>query len=274
MRTGRGHADKKGSGTLRAWAPTTCTHGASTLHASLNLSLVFLEKGGKKATRRLFCFQTRTACHHRAGNCHRLPLPREGPVGAAKRSYQSPEPEQAAWKHVSRTENPGDRATGRHAGPWEAPVQMLPQLRALPGVVKGPKRPQQVQGNFRGKIFHQIPIVWKDSSLRGSGPKCRLKPSEWLSSLSISSIQTSVSVCVACVCTCACGAYAVMCVHMFEVCMWHVVCVAYVCACRYVRVHPVKEAKPTLSGWQCPLVFAKLTQNRSSTAWPLSVRPC
>lgn len=88
-----------------------------------------------------------------------------------------------------------------------------PQLRALPGVVRGPKRPQKVQRSSRGAIFHQIPTVWKDSSPRGSGPQCRLKPSAWLSSLGIASLQRSV---------CVCG----VCVH---VCVWSICC--RVCAC-------------------------------------------
>lgn len=58
---------------------------------------------------------------------------------------------------------------------------MLPPLGALPGAIRGPRRPQQ--RSSRGETFYHIPIVQKDSSLRGSGPKCRLKPSWRLSSL-------------------------------------------------------------------------------------------
>lgn len=116
------------------------------------------------------------------------------------------------------------RATGPQAGTQalgRPQCRRSPQLRALPGVVKGPKRPQEVQRSSRGEIFHQIPTVWKDSSLRGSGPQCRPKPSEWLPSLGLASLQRSV---------CVCG----MCVHVEHMLSCVCMCLKYVCGTWYV----------------------------------------
>lgn len=47
----------------------------------------------------------------------------------------------------------------------------------------------------------------------------------------------------------------------------------HVCG-RCAHGHPPKEAKPSSSGWQLPSIFAKLTRNKGSAAWPHHTRPC
>lgn len=172
------------------------------------------EKRGEKATRHLFCFQTSTACHHRAGNCHRLPLPREGQVGAAKRSNQSPEPEQAAWKHVSRTEHPGDGATGRHAGPWEAPVQLLPPAQGSARSCQGSQETTAGAGELQREDFPPDP----NSLERFFSP--RLRTQEQAETISVAFIPQHLLHTDKCLCVCG------MCVHT---CMWSICCC--MCAC-------------------------------------------
>lgn len=66
---------------------------------------------------------------------HRLPLPGAGPVRAAWRCCQSPEPAQAARKHVSGTGHPSGE-TEPQAGTW-APGRLQHRCSALLGDIRG-----------------------------------------------------------------------------------------------------------------------------------------
>lgn len=200
----------EGSGTRRTRAPTTCTRGESTLRASLNSSLMFWERGRKKSNDGVFSVskqeQPVTTGQRTATGCL-----------CQEKGQWEPRREAAkarSWnrllgrRHVSRTEHPGDGATGRHAGPREAPVQTLPPAQGSARSCQGSQETTGGAEELQGEIVHQIPTVWKDSSLRGSGPQCRPKPSEWLPSLGLASLQRSVCVCGMCVHVCT---YSICC---------------------------------------------------------------
>lgn len=81
----------------------------------------------------LFCFQTRTACHHREDKQDRLLPPGKGPVDATWRRSQSPKSAQAAREVFTRTEHPSG---SQSHSPWP----MGSSHRALLTESKGPKR--------------------------------------------------------------------------------------------------------------------------------------
>lgn len=113
-----------------------------------------------------------------------------------------------------------DAAAGRHMGPLEADSVL--RFRLCLQTSRGPGGQKHEQRSPRGEIFHQIPKVWKDSSLQSSGRKSRLISCELISALQhfpplCLCIFTSAYVCVG-ACKCVHVACMYRCVHMQQAC--------------------------------------------------------
>lgn len=129
-----------------------CTHRANSLHASLNLNLIVWERE-QKSSDGVFCFQTRTACHHGRRTAAGFLRQEKGqwePHGDAARAQSLHRLLGSTFQNLSIQVG---RCCHRQAsGPWEALMQIMLSGWGPAGSPQGvPEDKSRSRGALEGK---------------------------------------------------------------------------------------------------------------------------